>query len=120
MVYPLATPIVYDLTDVTEIITLLGTNNIWADCGDVTVTYGAYLETVKAHADQLGGTILNAIAPLETSYTATRDYAVGSYLFVGTKFYKAIAAIADGGTITPGTNAVQTTVAEQLMALAAG
>jgi len=121
VVYNLADPIEIPLTDIPEITTLLvGTNNIWADCGDVTVTYGAYLETVKAHADRLGDSILSAIAPLEVSYTASRTYAVGSYLFVGTKFYKVTQAIAEGGTITPGTNAVQTTVAEQLIALAAG
>ena len=34
LVYELATPIVYDLTP-TEVTTLLGTNNIWADTGDI-------------------------------------------------------------------------------------
>lgn len=38
LVYKLATPIVYDLTP-TEVTTLLGDNTIWADTGDVTVTY---------------------------------------------------------------------------------
>ena len=37
-VYKLATPITYQLTP-QEIRTLLGTNNIWADTGDVTVNY---------------------------------------------------------------------------------
>ena len=108
----------YDLSDVHEITTFLGTNNIWANRGDVTVTYGAYLETVKAYADKVGGSILSAIAPLETTYTASRAYTVGSFLFVGTKFSKVTAAISSGDTITPGTNATQTTIAEQLMALA--
>ena len=36
--YGLATPIVYDLTP-TEVTTLLGDNTIWADTGDVSVTY---------------------------------------------------------------------------------
>lgn len=108
----------YDLSDAPDITTLLGTNSIWADCGDVTVTYGAYLETLKNYADQLGDSILSAIAPLETSYTASRAYTVGSFLFVGTKFYKVTAAIASGDTITPDTNVTQTTVAAQLMALA--
>ena len=38
--YELATPIEVDLTP-TEITTLLGTNNIFADCGDTTVNYYA-------------------------------------------------------------------------------
>lgn len=109
----------YDLSDVPEITTFLGENNIWANRGDVTVTYGAYLETVKAYADKVGDSILSAIAPLEMNYTASRSYAAGSFLFVGTKFYKVTAAISSGDTINPGTNVTQTTVAEQLMALAA-
>lgn len=40
LVYELATPIEVDLTP-TEISTLLGTNNIFADCGDTTVDYYA-------------------------------------------------------------------------------
>lgn len=39
IIYKLATPIVYDLSDVPEIITFLGQNNIWADAGDVDVTF---------------------------------------------------------------------------------
>ena len=117
VVYPLANPIQYQLT-AEQVTTLLGANNIWADCGDVTVTYGAYLETVKAYADRLGDGILSAIAPLEATYTASRAYTIGSYLFVGTEFYKVTAAIGNGDTINPDTNVTQTTVAAQLMALA--
>ena len=40
VVYPIATPIEVDLTP-TQISTLLGTNNIFADCGDTTVDYYA-------------------------------------------------------------------------------
>lgn len=40
VVYFLATPIEVDLTP-TEITTLLGINNIWADCGDIEVEYCA-------------------------------------------------------------------------------
>lgn len=35
LVYPLATPIEYDITPVTDIETLLGVNNIWADTGGI-------------------------------------------------------------------------------------
>ena len=40
LVYELATPVEVDLTPA-ELETLLGTNNVWADCGNVTVEYGA-------------------------------------------------------------------------------
>ena len=39
-VYELATPVTYQLTP-TQVATLLGDNNIWADTGDVSVTYRA-------------------------------------------------------------------------------
>lgn len=57
-VYYLDTPITYHLTP-QEITTLLGTNNIWANTGDITVTYGAYLETIKSYTDQLNNNIPN-------------------------------------------------------------
>ena len=40
IVYPLKTPIVYDLSPV-EIRTLAGQNTVWADTGSVTVKYTA-------------------------------------------------------------------------------
>ena len=49
VVYPLATPYTIQLTP-QEIKTLLGNNNIWADAGDVTVTYPA-----KSDKDCNGG-----------------------------------------------------------------
>ena len=52
ILYELAEPLVYDIADIHDVLTLLGTNNIWADTGDVTVTYGAYLETVKNYANR--------------------------------------------------------------------
>ena len=41
VVYKLATPVTYQLTNQQVIETLKGTNNIWADTGDVTVGYKA-------------------------------------------------------------------------------
>ena len=37
--YPLATPVTYTLSELDVIETLKGVNNVWADTGDVTVTY---------------------------------------------------------------------------------
>ena len=45
LVYELATPQTYQLTP-TQISTLLGTNNVWADSGDSTVEYGHKINTV--------------------------------------------------------------------------
>ncbi|MBQ6756774.1 MAG: carbohydrate binding domain-containing protein [Oscillospiraceae bacterium] len=60
LVYELATPITYQLTP-TEVTTLLGQNNIWADTGDVTVTYrqdiGLALNKLNNAILSLGGNI---------------------------------------------------------------
>jgi hypothetical protein len=53
VVYPLATPITIDLTP-QQMTTLLGTNNVWSDAGDVEVTYKAdvqrYIQKMIAEA----------------------------------------------------------------------
>ena len=54
------------------------------------------------------------IAPVETSATASRAYAAGEYLMYNDTMYKVTAAIAQGGTITVGTNVEATDVATEL------
>ena len=60
----------------------------------------------QAIADLLGN-----FATVETSSTASRAYAVGENLVYDSVMYKVTTAIAQGGTITPGTNVQATTVA---------
>ena len=52
VVYPLAEPVTYQITP-QEVVTLAGLNYIWADCGNVTVEYGAFLETTQKKIDFL-------------------------------------------------------------------
>lgn len=52
----LATPITYQLTPL-DVLTLKGQNNIWADCGPITVTYGDYVKTVYDRIQQGGGSL---------------------------------------------------------------
>lgn len=116
----LKNPVVYDLTDIPEITTMLGTNNIWADCGDVTVTYGAYLETLKASLDRTNDdldTLRACIAPIEDGATASQSYAQGAFFFRNGSFCTALTAIASGAAFTLGTNYQVTTVAAALIAL---
>ena len=56
--YPIATPITYHLTP-TEIRSLLGDNNIWADAGDTAVTYRA--DTAK-YIDKKIAEVINALS----------------------------------------------------------
>lgn len=117
---PLFEPIEISLSDVPNITTLLGTNNFWADCGDVTVTYGAYLETLKASLDRTNGeldTLRACIAPIEDGATASQAYAQGAYFFRNGQFCTALTAISSGASFTLGTNYQATTVAAALIAL---
>lgn len=41
VLYPLAEPVTYHLDSITQLSTIVGQNNIWADAGDVEVTYYA-------------------------------------------------------------------------------
>ena len=68
--------------------------------------------------EALGGKAANqSLAPIESSATASRNYSVGQQFVYNGLLYEATAAIASGGTITPGTNCARTTVAEELSAL---
>jgi hypothetical protein len=100
----LATPITIDLTDIPELTTLLGQNNIWSDSGDVDVTYRA---DTGLYIDKLTGST-------EEDMIADTAIASGKYFLVGNTLYLSTAAIAAGATLTPGTNCVQTTLAEAL------
>lgn len=68
--FPLTSPEEYNLSDIPEVVTLLGENNIWASYGNVTVTYGAYLEAINKHVECVEDSILNTITPLENRLTA--------------------------------------------------
>ena len=100
----------YTLTP-TEVTTLNGANNIWADCGDVDVTYRADTQMYINNRDKA---ITQSIAPIENGTTASNAYSQGDYFFHNTKFCKALTAIASGATFTLNTNYAETTVAEEL------
>ena len=113
LVYPLATPQTYQLTP-TEVQTLLGENLVYSDADDVTVNY--YVD-MKGYIDKRLNTTRMMIAGVETSFVATKNYAIGDFVIVNDTLYRITAVITSGETITPGTNASETTVAEQLIAL---
>ena len=120
LVYPIDIPDKISLTGIPEITILLGTNNIWADCGDISVTYGAYLETLKASLDRTNvelDTLRACIAPIEDGATASQVYSQGAYFFRNGQFCTALTAISVGAAFTLGTNYQATTVAAALIAL---
>lgn len=99
-VYPIATPIVYQII-AEQVTTLLGLNNIWADTGDISVTYRA--DPTLATEEQAKA-IKQSIAPVEKGYTASQPYEVNDLVYVGDTLYIVTSAIASGATMTPNTN----------------
>ncbi len=117
--YPLADPITYDLTadQVRTLLfsTLKGLNNIWADTGDISVTYRA--DPTLATAEQAQAIKESIATDIEDGYTASKAYEVGSYLYVGDTLYVVTSAIASGATITPGTNVSEEPLADGVTGL---
>ena len=103
--YELDTPITVQLTP-RQINTLLGSNNIFADTGDVDVDYRA---DTKLYIDSL-------TAP-DTDMVADANIESGKYFVVNNRLYLATSAIASGAEIVPGTNCKETNIAEALNAI---
>ena len=106
IVVPRQTPITYDLT-ADEVTTLLGTNNIWADCGSVEVTYCA---DTKLYIQKIN-------APTDDDMIADARIESGKYFLIGNTLYLSTTLILAGDTIIPGTNCTKTNLAEALNAL---
>lgn len=58
--------------------------------------------------------VLGDFATVEDSTTASKAYKVGEYLVYNNRLYRVTTAIASGGTITVGTNVVQTDVGAEM------
>ena len=106
VVYKLATPQTYQLTG-QQLMTLLGTNNVWADTGNVSVTYPA---DTKLYIE-------NLTQPTEDDLTANQAITSGKYFMIGNSLYLALANIASGAQITIGTNAQRVSLADALNAI---
>lgn len=102
----LSTPVTYQLT-ATEVAALLGQNNIWADCGPVSVDYPA---DTKLYIQKIN-------APADDNMTADTQIASGKYFIIGNNLYLSTTTILAGDTIIPGTNCQKTNLAAALNAL---
>ena len=76
-----------------------------------------YPDNLRMKLDNLPWNFASLIAPTESGFKATRNYTTGALLIVNNTLYKATANIANGGTITVGTNVTATTLAEIIAAL---
>lgn len=103
LVYTMATSQTYQLSG-QQLMTLLGTNNVWADTGDVSVTYPA---DTKMFIEKL-------TMPTEDDLVANQAITSGKFFMVGNNLYIATAAIASGAKIIEGTNATRLSLADAL------
>ena len=117
VVYKLATATTIQLT-AQQVSTLLGSNAIWADCGNVTLGYRA--DTKLYVNDQITAAALatrSMITGVESAMTATQNYTSGALIIVGDDLYKATSNIANGSALTIGSNVTKVTLAEYILSL---
>jgi hypothetical protein len=117
LVYPLATPLTVQLTP-SQISTLLGENHIWADTGDVAVTYRAdtklFIQEQIAESETLTRKMIADIATADGK--APKSLATGDLIIVGDELRKATANIGNGSAITA-SNSTTATLADVIKAL---
>ena len=104
IVYTLATPITYNLTNLDVITLLKGNNNLWADCGGVSMQYPC---DTKLFIERL-------TAPTEDDMVANSNITSGKFFMVGNDMYLSTSAIAQGAAIVPGTNCTKVSIADAL------
>ena len=92
-----------------ELRTVLGYGYIAADTGNVNITYRADPTLYIARINN----------PTDGDMVADANIADGTYFIIGNTLYLATTAIAQGETITPGTNCTKTDIVEALNALKA-
>ena len=102
----LASPQSVQLT-ATEVKSLLGQNNIFADCGSSEVEYRA---DVTLYIQKLTGST-------EEDMIANANIANNKYFLVGSRLFFSTSAIAQGASIIVGTNCTETNLADALNAL---
>lgn len=70
------------------------------------------LETIAANMDAVS--LLGNFATVENTNTASQSYKAGDYLVLNNLLYRVTSPIASGGNIVIWTNAIQTTVGEEV------
>ena len=117
VVYPLATPFTVQLTPA-QLSTLLGTNNLWADTGDVAVEYRAdtkrYIDGVASATAKVTRQMIADSATADGK--APKSLATGDLIIVGDELRKATTNIGNGSAITA-SNSTIATLADVIKAL---
>ena len=118
LVYELATPTT-ETAQPYQSPQLAGSTEEYVTTGVVPVGHESrYYEDITGKVNDLPSDFSTLIAPVEKSFTATRNYTVGSFVIVDNQLYKVTSAISSGGTITPNSNVTATTIMAEILALA--
>ena len=120
LVYELATQTTVTLS-ATELKTILGQNNVWADTGNIlSMEYPCDTKLYVSKQIEASNRLMELIitANHEDSMKATKAYTSGNLLIVNGTLYRATTSIANGATLTVGTNVTATTIASELALLA--
>lgn len=88
------------------------TGDVVLNAGDIGIIPG--LVYSNGTTGKAVNTLAATLAPVESSGTASRSYAVGDLLVYNYQLYKVVSQIAAGGSLTPGTNIVPDTIEDEL------
>lgn len=119
LVYELATPTTESAEpyDSIQKVSKYGTEE-YVSSGIVPVGHVTkYPTDIVAKVNGLPSDFSTLIAPTESGFKATRAYSVNQFIIVNNQLYRVTASIANGATITVGTNVVATTIADILTQL---
>lgn len=115
IVYELTTPIITTLSAQQVINILEGLNNVWSDTGNIVMLQ--YYGDSKDYIDTQDSLVKALIAKELTSMIADTALVANDFRIVDNTLYKITAPISSGGTLTPGTNCVATTVTDVIKTL---
>jgi len=117
--WKLAEPAVYTV-DAGTVAALSGVNTLFHDAWESGAGYDVAAEYVQdtGAAIEAANADTRAMIGEASGETASRSLAVGEYVTVGAALYRVTAAIAEGETLVPGSNVVETTVGAELVRLA--
>ena len=101
-----------DIVQFTGTTTASYTTGYFYQCQESSGTYSWVQTDVQPSGGGSGDVSQSEIAPVESTSTASKAYAVGDLFIYDGKLYRVTTAIASGGTITPGTNCTETSVSE--------
>lgn len=113
--YPLATPVEYNLTESQALALLNGINNVWADTGNINTL--EYFTNAENYVTSQIDSAKSLIAPVLKEMKADTALVANDFRIVGNTLYRITGNIASGGTLTPNTNCVATTVGAILKSL---